>query len=96
MWNPEQKKNDAFTVVFLTEHASCVTELADLIKSKSSPNQSDKDDSANFLGFFHTFVWTLRDFSLELEVNGRSITPDEHLESSLVWRPGTMEVWLSW
>ncbi|XP_052034772.1 guanylate-binding protein 1-like [Apodemus sylvaticus] len=66
----------------------CVTELADLIKSKLSPNQSDKDDSANFLGFFHTFVWTLRDFFLELEVNGRSITPDEHLESSLVWRPG--------
>lgn len=29
-----------------------VTELTDLIKSKSSPDQSDVDNSANFVGFF--------------------------------------------
>ncbi|GAB1288183.1 Guanylate-binding protein 1 [Apodemus speciosus] len=72
-------------------HASYVTKLTDLIKSKPSPDQSDIDDSANFVGFFPIFVWTLRDFPLELEVNGRSITPDEYLENSLALRPGTDE-----
>ncbi|CAO2600274.1 Guanylate-binding protein 1 [Lemmus lemmus] len=66
-----------------------VTELTDLIKSKSSPEQSDIDDSANFVSFFPNFVWTLRDFSLELECNGKSITPDEYLENSLTLRKGT-------
>ncbi|CAO2600276.1 Guanylate-binding protein 1 [Lemmus lemmus] len=66
-----------------------VTELTDLIKSKSSPEQSDIDDSANFVGFFPNFVWTLRDFSLELECNGKTITPDEYLENSLILRKET-------
>ncbi|XP_005357493.1 guanylate-binding protein 1-like [Microtus ochrogaster] len=68
-----------------------VTELTDLIKSKSSPEQSDIDDSANFVGFFPNFVWTLRDFSLELEANGKSITPDEYLEKSLTLSKVTNE-----
>lgn len=65
-----------------------VTELTDLIKSKSSPDQSGVDDSANFVGFFPTFVWTLRDFSLELEVNGKPVTSDEYLEHSLTLKKG--------
>ncbi|NP_034389.2 guanylate-binding protein 1 isoform X1 [Mus musculus] len=68
-----------------------VTELTDLIKSKSSPDQSDVDNSANFVGFFPIFVWTLRDFSLDLEFDGESITPDEYLETSLALRKGTDE-----
>lgn len=60
-----------------------MTELADLIKSKSSPEPCDIDDSANFVSFFPVFVWTLRDFSLELEVDGKPVTPDEYLENSL-------------
>ena len=60
---------NVFPVVFLTEHASYVTKLTDLIKSRSSPDQSDVDDSANFVGFFPIFVWTLRDFPMELELN---------------------------
>ncbi|KAM7317852.1 guanylate-binding protein 1-like isoform X2 [Alexandromys fortis] len=68
-----------------------VTELTDLIKSKSSPEQSDIDDSANFVGFFPVFAWTLRDFSLELEDNGDSISPDEYLEKSLTLREVTNE-----
>ncbi|XP_052587176.1 guanylate-binding protein 1-like [Peromyscus californicus insignis] len=66
-----------------------VTELTNLIKSKSSPERSDEDDSANFVGFFPTFVWTLRDFFLQLEANEDSITPDDYLESSLALRKGT-------
>ncbi|KAK7811058.1 hypothetical protein U0070_010217, partial [Myodes glareolus] len=66
-----------------------VTELADLIKAKSSPDECGIADSANFVGFFPVFVWTLRDFSLELEVNGESVSPDEYLESSLALIEGT-------
>ncbi|KAH0519444.1 Guanylate-binding protein 1 [Microtus ochrogaster] len=76
---------------FLNLASSYVTELTDLIKSKSSPEQSDIDDSANFVGFFPNFVWTLRDFSLELEANGKSITPDEYLEKSLTLSKVTNE-----
>lgn len=65
-----------------------MTELTDLIKSKTSAEQNDIDDSANFVGFFPVFAWTLRDFSLELEDNGDSITPDEYLEKSLTLREG--------
>ncbi|CAO2600269.1 Guanylate-binding protein 1, partial [Lemmus lemmus] len=69
-----------------------VTELTDLIKSKSSSKQNEQNDidnSANFVGFFPVFVWILRDFSLELEDNGDSITPDGYLEKSLSLRKGT-------
>lgn len=68
-----------------------VTELTDLIKSKSSPDQSGLDDSADFVGFFPIFVWTLRDFSLDLEVNGKPVTADEYLENSLALKKGTDE-----
>ncbi|XP_021051696.1 guanylate-binding protein 2 [Mus pahari] len=64
-----------------------VTELTDLIKSKSSPDDGI-DDSANFVGFFPTFVWALRDFSLDLEVNGKPVTSDEYLEHSLTLKKG--------
>ncbi|XP_037057917.1 guanylate-binding protein 2-like [Peromyscus leucopus] len=66
-----------------------VTELTDLIKSKSLPEQDGVDDSANFVGFFPTFVWALRDFSLELEANGKPITADEYLERSLTLKKGS-------
>ncbi|XP_008846531.1 guanylate-binding protein 1-like [Nannospalax galili] len=65
-----------------------VTKLTDLIKAKSSPEQSEVDDSANFVGFFPNFVWALRDFSLVLEVNGQRITADEYLENSLRLKKG--------
>ncbi|XP_052035049.1 guanylate-binding protein 1-like isoform X6 [Apodemus sylvaticus] len=68
-----------------------VTKLTELIKSKSSPDQSDVDELPNFVSFFPVFVWTLRDFPMELELNGRSITPDEYLENSLALRLGTDE-----
>ncbi|GAB5575241.1 guanylate-binding protein 5 [Prionailurus iriomotensis] len=37
------------------------------------------------------FVWTLRDFSLELEADGLPITADEYLENSLKLKQGTTQ-----
>ena len=70
-----------------------MTELANRIKSKSSPDECGIDDSANFVGFFPVFVWTLRDFSLELEINGKPVTPDEYLENSLALIKGKWPQW---
>ncbi|XP_072505110.1 guanylate-binding protein 7-like isoform X2 [Notamacropus eugenii] len=64
------------------EQMQYVTELTELIKVKSSPNVVG-EDSAEFVGFFPDFVWTVRDFTLELKLNGLPITPDEYLENAL-------------
>ncbi|XP_004635827.1 guanylate-binding protein 1-like [Octodon degus] len=68
-----------------------VTELTDLIRAKSSPNTGEVQDSADFVSFFPDFVWTLRDFSLDLEIEGESVTPDAYLENSLILMQGTDE-----
>ncbi|XP_059740824.1 guanylate binding protein 4 isoform X3 [Bos taurus] len=60
-----------------------VTELTELIRTKSSPNSDEVEDSAQFVSFFPDFIWTVRDFMLELELDGNSITEDEYLESAL-------------
>ncbi|XP_057569816.1 guanylate-binding protein 1-like [Hippopotamus amphibius kiboko] len=66
-----------------------VTELTDRIRAKSSPDVDGFEDSADFVSFFPDFVWTLRDFSLDLEADGQSITADEYLQNSLKLRKGT-------
>ncbi|XP_072505118.1 guanylate-binding protein 6-like isoform X2 [Notamacropus eugenii] len=65
------------------EQMQYVTELTELIKVKSSPNNVGEEDSAEFVGFFPDFVWAVRDFTLELELDGHPITPDEYLENAL-------------
>ncbi|XP_061452437.1 guanylate-binding protein 1-like [Rhineura floridana] len=67
-----------------------VTELTESIKAKSShgDNTGRLEDSAEFVRFFPTFVWALRDFTLQLEMNGHSITEDEYLENALRLQKG--------
>ncbi|XP_070261634.1 guanylate-binding protein 1-like [Myotis yumanensis] len=69
-----------------------VTELTDKIRAKSSPDANEVEDSADFVSFFPDFVWTLRDFSLELEADGKPISADEYLENSLKLRKGTSSI----
>ncbi|XP_054547509.1 guanylate-binding protein 7-like [Talpa occidentalis] len=65
------------------EQLHYVTELADLIRTKSSPRSDERNDSAEFVSFFPDFVWAVRDFTLELELHGHPITEDEYLENAL-------------
>ncbi|XP_004699331.1 guanylate-binding protein 1 [Echinops telfairi] len=67
-----------------------VTELTERIRANSSA-VSEVEDSADFVSFFPDFVWTLRDFSLDLEVNGQPITADQYLENSLKLSPGNSQ-----
>ncbi|XP_010858664.1 PREDICTED: guanylate-binding protein 6-like isoform X3 [Bison bison bison] len=70
------------------EQLHYVTELTELIRIKSSPISDDVEDSVEFVRFFPDFVWTVRDFMLELEFNGNPITEDEYLENALKLIPG--------
>ncbi|XP_069804826.1 guanylate-binding protein 4-like isoform X2 [Dendropsophus ebraccatus] len=66
-----------------------VTELTEKIKVKSSEQQADfEDDSSEFKRFFPSFVWCVRDFNLQLKLNGVNITEDEYLKNALKLKPG--------
>lgn len=65
-----------------------MTELTKLIRTRSSPSFGEVDDSAEFVSFFPDFVWTVRDFTLELQLDGRPITSDQYLENALKLIPG--------
>ncbi|XP_078236451.1 guanylate-binding protein 3-like isoform X2 [Pogona vitticeps] len=72
-----------------------VTELTECIKVKAPSGQNTEglEDSAEFVRFFPNFIWALRDFTLQLELNGCPITEDEYLENALKLKKGdTQEV----
>ena len=52
-------------------------------------------DSIEFVSFFPDFIWTVRDFTLELKLNGDPITEDEYLENALKLIKGIRK-WLGW
>ncbi|XP_036204357.1 guanylate-binding protein 4-like [Myotis myotis] len=70
------------------EQLHYVTELTKLIRTKSSPISGEAGDSAEFASFFPDFVWVVRDFTLELELDGWTITEDDYLENALKLVPG--------
>ncbi|XP_075695117.1 guanylate-binding protein 6-like [Rhinoderma darwinii] len=66
-----------------------VTELTEKIRVKSAEQASDfEDDSSEFKRFFPSFVWCVRDFNLQLQLNGKDITEDEYLKNALTLKPG--------
>ncbi|XP_066463203.1 guanylate-binding protein 1-like [Eleutherodactylus coqui] len=69
------------------EQLHYVTELTKLIKLKSSSEQAD--ETGEYKRYFPSFTWCVRDFCLELEKNGKPITEDEYLMSSLEPKKGT-------
>ncbi|XP_040607625.1 guanylate-binding protein 4 isoform X2 [Mesocricetus auratus] len=70
------------------EQLHYVTELTELIRAKSTSLSEEMDDSDEFVSFFPDFVWTVRDFVLELKLDGCVITADEYLENALKLIPG--------
>ncbi|XP_012320235.2 guanylate-binding protein 7 [Aotus nancymaae] len=70
------------------EQLHYVTELTKLIRAKSCPRTDEVEDSSEFVSFFPDFIWTVRDFTLELKLDGHPITEDEYLENALKLIPG--------
>uniref|UniRef100_A0A7M4F069 Guanylate-binding protein 1-like n=1 Tax=Crocodylus porosus TaxID=8502 RepID=A0A7M4F069_CROPO len=66
-----------------------VTELTEHIQAKAAPGASPaaEEDGAQFVRFFPAFVWAVRDFTLQLRLDGRDITADEYLEHTLRLKP---------
>ncbi|EMP26450.1 Guanylate-binding protein 4 [Chelonia mydas] len=68
---------------------SSVKELTECIKVKAAGEggRQEREDSAEFVRFFPAFVWAVRDFTLQLELDGRKVTEDEYLENGLKLKP---------
>ncbi|XP_078507493.1 guanylate-binding protein 3-like [Lissotriton helveticus] len=77
---------------YALEQLHFVSELTDLIKVKSTGSSvradDDFEDECQFSRFFPNFVWVVRDFSLELKIDGRDVTEKEYLENSLALKKG--------
>ncbi|XP_042560348.1 guanylate-binding protein 1-like, partial [Clupea harengus] len=67
------------------EKLQYVMELTEHIKVKSS----EHDQTTGLMRVFPSFVWTVRDFTLELELKGKPITADEYLENALKLKSGS-------
>ena len=65
---------------------SLIVNLTKNLQIRSMDSELDVDEVANY---FPTFLWILRDFSLQLiDSSGRSITSKEYLENSLMPQKG--------
>nr|XP_032647627.1 guanylate-binding protein 1-like [Chelonoidis abingdonii] len=53
------------------------------VKPAGGGGWQEGEDSAEFVRFFPAFMWGIRDFTLQLELDGREITEDEYLENAL-------------
>ncbi|MGH0182619.1 UNVERIFIED_CONTAM: hypothetical protein FKN15_009975 [Acipenser sinensis] len=65
-----------------------VTELTDLIKVKSQDSASDEEEDVHFVRYFPQFIWAVRDFTLELKIEGVSVSADQYLEHALSLKKG--------
>ncbi|XP_061452586.1 guanylate-binding protein 1-like isoform X2 [Rhineura floridana] len=79
---------------YALEKLHYVTELTKHIKVKRTLTKSsggEEEGSDDFLRFFPTFIWAVRDFSLLLKLNGKPISEDEYLENALKRIQGSPE-----
>ncbi|XP_053508266.1 guanylate-binding protein 1-like [Ictalurus furcatus] len=69
------------------EQLHYVTELAEQIKIKSPASRAaeeKEEEDAQFVQFFPNFIWTVRDFSLELVIDEKGqVTEKEYLDFAL-------------
>uniref|UniRef100_A0A8C4YGH9 GB1/RHD3-type G domain-containing protein n=1 Tax=Gopherus evgoodei TaxID=1825980 RepID=A0A8C4YGH9_9SAUR len=77
---------------YAMEQLHFVSEISTHIRTKAQAQDGFEDDS-QYSRFFPKFIWAVRDFTLELKLNGREVTEDDYLENALVRRKGfTKEV----
>ncbi|XP_067874564.1 guanylate-binding protein 1-like [Heterodontus francisci] len=70
---------------YAMEKLHYITELTELIKVKSA---GEDDETLEFARFFPAFVWSVRDFTLQLVHEGKKVTEDEYLNIALKLKPG--------
>uniref|UniRef100_A0A672KP96 Guanylate-binding protein 2-like n=1 Tax=Sinocyclocheilus grahami TaxID=75366 RepID=A0A672KP96_SINGR len=52
-------------------------------------SDEDVDDSSEFVKFFPSFIWAVRDFTLERKIDGKDATENDYLEFALKLKHGT-------
>ncbi|XP_016115678.1 guanylate-binding protein 2-like [Sinocyclocheilus grahami] len=72
------------------EELQYVTELTECIKV-NSPDE-DVDDSNEFVKFFPSFIWAVRDFTLERKIDGKDATENDYLEFALKLKHGNLSM----
>ncbi|XP_067308594.1 guanylate-binding protein 1-like isoform X1 [Pseudorasbora parva] len=71
------------------ENLQYVGELAEQIKIRSAETgDEEEEEDSQFVQFFPSFIWVVRDFTLVLEINGNRATEDEYLEFALQLKKG--------
>ncbi|CAM4589267.1 unnamed protein product [Leuciscus chuanchicus] len=71
------------------ENLHYVTELTEQIKIRSAKAaEEEEDEDSQFVQFFPSFIWVVRDFTLELVIDGNKATEDEYLEFALQLKKG--------
>ncbi|KAK7163480.1 hypothetical protein R3I93_007516 [Phoxinus phoxinus] len=70
------------------ENLHYVSELAEQIKIRSPEAADDEEEDSKFVLFFPSFIWVVRDFTLELVIDGKKVTQDEYLEFALQLKKG--------
>jgi len=72
--------------------SSFVADIAEKVKVSASGESADDDDNddndVRLCEYFPTFVWAVRDFTLELSADGKAISADEYLENALTLKKG--------
>ncbi len=63
--------------------------MADHIKIRAK-SDDDMGEGADFDCFFPAFIWAVRDFTLDLELDGMIATPDAYLEHMLKLKKGRL------
>lgn len=68
---------------------SYITELTEQIKIRSAEaaDEEDEEDSKYVL-FFPSFTWVVRDFTLDLVIDGRNVSEDQYLDFALQLKKG--------
>uniref|UniRef100_A0A7M4F2I0 Guanylate-binding protein 1-like n=2 Tax=Crocodylus porosus TaxID=8502 RepID=A0A7M4F2I0_CROPO len=73
---------------YAMEQLYFVSELTDHIKVKAQEGDGEGDDT-EFVRFFPGFIWAVRDFTLQLIIDGQPVTEDQYLENALALKPGS-------
>ena len=71
--------------------SSFVADIAEKVKVSVSSESADNDEDGNdfrLCEYFPTFVWVVRDFTLELSADGKAISPDDYLENAFTLKKG--------
>uniref|UniRef100_A0A671L2D3 Guanylate-binding protein 1-like n=1 Tax=Sinocyclocheilus anshuiensis TaxID=1608454 RepID=A0A671L2D3_9TELE len=66
--------------VLLAEHIK--------IRSTEAADDEEEEEDSEFVRFFPSFIWVVRDFTLDLEIDGKKVTDDDYLEFALNLRKG--------